>query len=44
MVYVMWIAMKLLPAKQQVQKLLQGAVREKAEEERGHLKLACPAE
>lgn len=44
MVYVMWIAMELLPVKQLVQKMLQGAAREEAEEERGRFGLACPAE
>ena len=44
MVYAMWIAMELLPVKQRVQKMLQGAAREEAEEERGRFELACPAE
>lgn len=44
MVYVMWIAMELLPVKQRVQKMLQGVAREEAEEERGRFELACPAE
>jgi len=35
--------MELLQARQQVQKMRQGAVREKAEEERGR-KLPCPAD